>query len=92
MVLFAGIFVDFRDRVLEVGKTAAENIQAFFGENKIVARSIVTALKAFRQLHRSDALDNRITDYKTRLEMGIIIDTTPQKHRCILSDQSSTRR
>jgi hypothetical protein len=91
MCLFAGSFVldeaahDYRARVLAVGSTAVETIRAFFTANAITARSSGTALKAFRQLHKTGALDGLIVDYTIRMEAGLIVDPSPFRKRYPLS-------
>lgn len=90
MVLFAGTYVlddtaeDFRDRVLEVGTTATANVEAFFAEHAITARSSGTAQEVFRRLHKTGARDRLIVDYKLRITTSLVTDPTPASKRCIL--------
>jgi hypothetical protein len=67
----------FRDRVLLIAKQLSDNVNTYFSEEGISARSAGTVLKAMRVLHREGKLNSRISDFQERVRAGIIIDPSP---------------
>ncbi|KAJ8518614.1 hypothetical protein ON010_g18190 [Phytophthora cinnamomi] len=68
---------DFRDRVLDLGKSAEEAVLRFLAERDITSRGSGAVLKHPRSLHRSGDLNAKIDRHQRLLHTAAIRDPAP---------------
>ncbi|GMF64747.1 unnamed protein product [Phytophthora lilii] len=71
----------YKDTTRHLGELASSKLTAYLSERGISSKGSSAVLKALRQLHREESLNELIIAYDQRLAIGRVVDPAPMHHQ-----------